>query len=105
VPDHEPVYLSLGLRTRALSDQEEKVAMIQKMLEMDNQLVVMTTSGWALCDVVLGAGQGSPQLVPHLDEAHFHVDSLISEGVHCGTHAALMLVNLHYGSIDFDVVG
>jgi len=26
---------------------------------MDNQLAALTASGWALCDVVLGAGQGS----------------------------------------------
>jgi hypothetical protein len=79
--------------------------MNQKMLEMDNQLAAMTASGWALCNVLLGAGRGSSQLVPHLDEAHFQVDSLISKGVRYGTHATLMLVSSHYGSIDFDVVG
>ena len=44
---------------RALSDQEEKVVVNQKMLEMDNQLAAQTTSGRALCDVVLGAGRGN----------------------------------------------
>ena len=44
---------------RALSDQEEKVVVNQKMLEMDNQLAVLTTSGWALCDVMLSTGRGN----------------------------------------------
>ena len=70
MPDHEPVYLSLGLRTRVLSDQEEKATMNQKMLEMDNQLAALTTAGRALCDVMLDASQGSAHLVTHLDEAH-----------------------------------
>ena len=34
----------LGLRARALSDQEEKAVVNQKMLEMDNQLAVLTAS-------------------------------------------------------------
>jgi hypothetical protein len=33
------------------------------------------------------------------------VDSLVSEGVCCGAHAALTSVGSHYGGIDFDVVG
>lgn len=33
------------------------------------------------------------------------MDSLISKGVQCGTHAALMSVGSHYGGINFDVVG
>jgi hypothetical protein len=81
------------------------MAMNQKMLEMDNQLATMIASGWALCNVVLGAGRGSAQLVPHLDEAHFQVDSLISKGVRYGAHATLMSVSSHYGSIDFDAIG
>jgi uncharacterized protein (DUF2236 family) len=75
------------------------------MLEVDNQLAALTTSGRALCDVVLGASRGSAQLAHRLDEAHFQVDSLISEGVHCGAHATLMSVGLHCGGIDFDAVG
>jgi hypothetical protein len=42
--------------------------------------------------------------VPRLDEAHLHVDSLISDGVHHVAHAALTSVALYYGDIDFDVV-
>jgi len=45
---------------RVLLDQEEKEAMSQKMLEMDNQFAALTTSGQALCDVVLNAGWGVP---------------------------------------------
>ena len=44
------------LRTRVLLDQEEKAAMNQRVLEMDNQLVALTASEWALCEVMLGAG-------------------------------------------------
>jgi hypothetical protein len=43
--------------------------------------------------------------VPHLDEAHLQVDSLISKGVHYGAHVALTSVGSHYGSINFDAVG
>jgi len=42
--------------------------------------------------------------VPHLDKAHFQVDSLIFEGVCCGAHAALTLVSSHYGGINFDAI-
>jgi hypothetical protein len=75
------------------------------MLEVDNQLAALTASSRALCDIVLGASQGSAQLAHRLDDARFQVDSLISEGVHCGAHAALMSIGLHYGGIDFDAVG
>ena len=33
------------------------------------------------------------------------MDTLISEGIHCGLHTALMLVSLHYGGINFDTIG
>ena len=33
------------------------------------------------------------------------MDSLISEGVRCGIHAALMSVGSHYGGVDFDAFG
>ena len=33
------------------------------------------------------------------------MDSLISEGVHQGAHAALTSVGSHYGGVDFDVFG
>ena len=79
--------------------------MNQKVLEMDNQLAVLTASRWILCDVVLGTGQGSAQLASHLDEARLQVDSLISEGVRQGAHTALMSVGLHYGGVDFEAVG
>ena len=52
-----------------LSDQEEKVAVNQKVLEMGDQLAVLTISGWALCDVVLGAGWANAQLALRLDVA------------------------------------
>jgi hypothetical protein len=45
------------------------------------------------------------QLLPRLDEAHLHVDSLIFEGVRHGAHAALTSVGSHYGNIDFEAIG
>jgi hypothetical protein len=68
------------LHARALSDQEEKVAVNQKVLEMDNQLAALTAFGWILYDVVLGTDRGSAQLVSHLDKTGLQVDSLISKG-------------------------
>ena len=50
------MFFSSGLCTRALSDQEEKMALSQKMLEMESQLVALTISEWALGDIVLGVG-------------------------------------------------
>lgn len=61
--------LSSGLHARALPDQEEKVAMDQKVHEMGDQLAVLTASGWVLYDVVLSAARGLPQLALRLDEA------------------------------------
>ena len=72
---------------------------------MDGLLASLTASGWALNDVVLGINQGNTQLVSHLDEARFQVDSLSYEGVHCGTLAALTSVSLYYGGINFDAIG
>ena len=60
---------SLGLCARALSNQEEKAAANQKVLEMSDQLAALTILGRVLCDVVLGAGRGNAQLALHLDEA------------------------------------
>ena len=54
---------------------------------------------------MLSADRGSAQLSLHLDEAHLHVDSLISKGFHRGTLAALTSVGSHYNGVDFDVVG
>jgi hypothetical protein len=85
-------------------DQEEKTAMSRKMMEMERQLVALTISRRALGDIVLGAGQGSALLACCLDEAHFQVDSLISEGVRCGARAALTLVNSYYGDINFEAI-
>jgi hypothetical protein len=51
---------------------------------------------------MLDIGLGNALLVPCLDEARLHMDSLISEGDR--HHATLMLVGSHYGGIDFDVV-
>ena len=95
----------LGLRARALSDQEEKAAANQKMLEMDNQLVALTTSGQALCDVMHSAGRGNTQLVLCLDESCLQVDPPISKGIRCDVHTTLTSVDSHYGGIDFDAVG
>jgi hypothetical protein len=89
---------------RALLDQEEKAAMNQRMLEMDNQLAALTTFGHALCDVVLGTSRGSPQLACRFDKARFQVDSLVSEGVRYGAHATLTSVDSHYGGVDFNAV-
>jgi hypothetical protein len=75
------------------------------MLEVDNQLATPTASRRALCDVVLGTGQGSAQLSLRLDKARLHVDSLISEGVCHGAHAAFVLVRSHYGGVDFKIIG
>ena len=72
---------------------------------MEDQLVALTISRRALGDVVLGAGRGSAQLACRLDEVRFQVDSLISEGVCYGAHAALTSVGLHYGDVDFEAVG
>ena len=77
----------------------------QRMLEIDNQLAVLTTSGQALYEVMLGAGRGSALLPLRLDEARLHVDSLIFEGFHHGALAALTWVGLHYNSVDFEVIG
>jgi hypothetical protein len=54
---------------------------------------------------VLDTGQGSAQLSLRLDEAHLHVDYLISEGVCHGAHAAFVLVGSHYGGVDFKIIG
>ena len=85
----------LGLRMRALSDQEEKVVVNQKMLELDNQLAALTTSRQALYDIVLRAGRWNAKLVLRLDEARLQVDPLIFEGICCNVHATLTSVSLH----------
>ena len=51
------------------------------------------------------AGRGNTQLVLCLDESCLQVDPLISEGIRCDVHTTLTSVDLHYGGIDFDVVG
>ena len=48
---------SLGLRVRVPLDQE-KAAANQKALEMGDQLAMLTASGRALCNVMLGTGRG-----------------------------------------------
>jgi len=72
---------------------------------MDTRLVELTSPGWALCDIVLSAGQGNAQLMPHLDEARLHVDSLIFEGVHRGAQAALTSVVSHYNGVNLEAIG
>ena len=79
--------------------------MEQAAWEAIMELMVLTSSGQALCDVMLGVGRGSAQLAPRLDEARLQVDSLISKGVHRDALAALTSVGSHYGGVDFDVVG
>ena len=54
---------------------------------------------------MLGTDQGSAQLPLHLNEAHLHVDSLISKGFCHGALAALTLVGSHYNGVDFEDVG
>ena len=71
---------------------------------MSDQLAMLTISGRVLCDVVLDAGRGNTQLALCLDEACLYVHSLISKGVHRGTHIALMSVNSHYSGVNFEVV-
>ena len=78
--------------------------MHQRMLKMDDRLTALTTSERALCDVVLGTNRGNTQLVSHLDEGRFQVDSLF-EGVRCGTLATLTSVGSHYGGVNFDAIG
>lgn len=101
---HEPAAI-LGLRARALSDQEEKVVVDQRVQEKAAQLVTLTISGRALYDVVLSTDWGDTQLALCLDEACHQVDPLISKGVHCCVHVALTLVRLHYDDVNFDAVG
>ena len=75
------------------------------MLEMGDRLAALIASGRALCDIMHGTNRGNTQLVPCLDEARFQVDSLISEGVRCGTLIALTSISSHCGGIDFDAIG
>ena len=58
-----------------------------------------------MCDVMLGADQGSAQLALHLDEARHWVDPLVSTGVRSGVLMALMTVGSHYEGIDYDAMG
>ena len=62
--------------------------MEQAAWEAIMELMVLTSSGQALCDVMLGVGRGSAQLASHLDEARCQVDPLVSVGVHSGVLAA-----------------
>ena len=62
--------LSSGLHARVLSDQEEKAAINQRVLEMGDQLAALTVSNRALCDIVLGNSWGNAQLAFHLGVAH-----------------------------------
>jgi hypothetical protein len=58
------------LRAKALSDEEERTAADQRVQEMAAQLVMLTASGRALYDVMLGINWGDTQLALCLDEAH-----------------------------------
>ena len=90
---------------RVLSDKVDKVTVIQRTLEMENQLAALTAFGRALCEVMLGVGRGTAHLPLCLNESCQHVDSLISEGFHRGALDALMSVGLHYNGVKFEVVG
>ena len=68
---------------------------------MAAQLVTLTASAQALCNIVLGIGQGNAQLTLRLDEAHLQVPPLISKGIHYGVLAALTSVGSHYDGVDF----
>ena len=84
--------LVLGLRSRALSNLEVRTATEQRAQEATTELMALTNSGQAMCDVMLGASQGSTQLALCLDEAHHQVDPLVSAGVGSSVLAALTSV-------------
>lgn len=63
---------------------------------MAAQLVTLTASGRALCDIVLGANRSDTQLTLRLDEARLQVDLLIFEGISSGVLADLTSVGSHY---------
>ena len=77
----------------------------QRAQEVTTELMVLTSSGQAMCDVVLGASQGCAQLALRLDEARYRVDPLVSTGVRSGVLMALMTVGSHYEGIDYDAMG
>lgn len=89
----------------ALSDLEVRTTVEQRAQEVAIELVALTISRRAMCDVMLDAGRVDTQLTLHLDEARHRVDLLISEGIRSGVLATLMLVGSHYDSVDFDAVG
>ena len=62
--------LALGLGAKALLDLEARMAMERAAREAIIELMALTSSRQALCDVMLSAGRGSAQLVSCLDEAH-----------------------------------
>lgn len=95
----------LGLRTVALSDLEARTVVEQRAQEVTTELAALTNSRWAMCDVILGAGQGSTQLALRLDEPRHQVDVLISEGVHSSVLIALTSVGSHCDNVDYDAVG
>ena len=95
----------LGLHARALSDLEARTAMEQRAQEATTELMALTNSGQAMCDVMLGASQGSTQLALCLDEAHKQVDPLVSAGVGSSVLAALTSVGSHYEGVDYDAMG
>ena len=52
----------LGLHTEALSDLEARTAVEQRAQEATAELVVLTISRWAVCDIMLGTGEADTQL-------------------------------------------
>ena len=49
----------LGLSAKALSDLEERMAMEQRAQQPIAELMALTSSGQAMCDIMLGVGRGS----------------------------------------------
>jgi hypothetical protein len=78
----------------------------QRAQEVVAELVALTTSKRAMCDVMLGIDGADTQLVLHIDEARLRADLLlISEGICSGVHTALTSIFSHYGGIDYDALG
>ena len=53
----------LGLSMEALSNLESRMATEQRAQEATTKLAVLTISGQAVCDIMLGPGQADTQLV------------------------------------------
>jgi hypothetical protein len=68
------------MRAKALSDLEARTATERAAQEAVTELVALTISERALCNIVLGARRGSALLASRLDEARRQVDPLCPLG-------------------------